>query len=71
MTLRFLLAIGLCVVAAMAFDGCSSPTADQTLTLATTTSTRDTGLLDVLVPLFRTQTGIEVKVVAVGSGRKR
>lgn len=36
--------------------------------LATTTSTRDSGLLDTLVPLFRRQTGIDVKVIAVGTG---
>lgn len=41
----------------------------ETLTLATTTSTQDSGLLDVLMPLFRAQTGIEVKVVAVGTGQ--
>ena len=40
-----------------------------TLTLATTTSVRDSGLLDVLVPKFRENTGIEVRVVAVGSGQ--
>lgn len=36
--------------------------------LATTTSTQDSGLLDVLVPMFQQQTGIEVKVIAVGTG---
>ena len=36
--------------------------------LATTTSTQDSGLLDVLVPLFTKQTGTEVKVIAVGTG---
>lgn len=36
--------------------------------LATTTSTQDSGLLDVLVPRFRAETGIAVKVIAVGSG---
>lgn len=36
--------------------------------LATTTSTQDSGLLDVLVPMFREQTGVEVKVIAVGTG---
>ena len=36
--------------------------------LATTTSTQDTGLLDVLVPMFNQQTGYNVKVIAVGSG---
>lgn len=36
--------------------------------LATTTSTQDSGLLDVLVPMFSKQTGTEVKVIAVGTG---
>ena len=38
------------------------------LILATTTSTRDSGLLDVLLPLFEAQTGFTVKMVAVGTG---
>jgi tungstate transport system substrate-binding protein len=38
------------------------------LILATTTSTQDSGLLDVLVPMFEKQTGVEVKVIAVGTG---
>lgn len=37
--------------------------------LATTTSTRDAGLLDALLPIFTRQTGYTVKVVAVGSGQ--
>jgi tungstate transport system substrate-binding protein len=41
----------------------------DTIVLATTTSTRDTGLLDVLLPIFKEKTGIEVKAVAVGSGQ--
>ena len=52
--------------------GCSrqSGTSPETsLTLATTTSTRDSGLLDVLLPVFEAETDIEVKVVAVGSGQ--
>ncbi len=36
--------------------------------LATTTSTQDSGLLDVLVPLFQRQTGYQVKTVSVGTG---
>ena len=36
--------------------------------LATTTSTQDSGLLDVLVPAFQKATGYQVKVIAVGSG---
>ena len=38
------------------------------LILATTTSTQDSGLLDVLVPLYEKATGDKVKVIAVGSG---
>jgi tungstate transport system substrate-binding protein len=37
--------------------------------LSTTTSTQDTGLLDVLVPLFEKQTGYSVKTVSVGTGQ--
>src|SRR5215471_492438 len=37
--------------------------------LATTTSTQDSGLLDVLIPLFEKQTGYRVKTVAVGTGQ--
>ena len=39
------------------------------ITLASTTSTENSGLLDVLLPMFREQTGIEVRVVAVGTGQ--
>jgi len=41
----------------------------KTLILATTTSTQDTGLLDVLIPIFEKQTGYFVKTIAVGSGQ--
>jgi tungstate transport system substrate-binding protein len=41
---------------------------DKDLILATTTSTQDSGLLDVLVPLFQQQTGYQVKTVSVGTG---
>jgi tungstate transport system substrate-binding protein len=37
--------------------------------LSTTTSTQDSGLLDVLVPLFERQTGYTVKTIAVGTGQ--
>lgn len=36
--------------------------------LATTTSTQDSGLLDVLLPRFEKESGCSVKTVAVGSG---
>lgn len=37
--------------------------------LSTTTSTQDSGLLDYLLPIFTADTGIEVKTVAVGTGK--
>ncbi|MDO8674342.1 MAG: substrate-binding domain-containing protein [Dehalococcoidia bacterium] len=42
--------------------------ANPDLILATTTSTQDSGLLDVLIPLFEKQSGYKVKTIAVGSG---
>jgi tungstate transport system substrate-binding protein len=39
------------------------------LTLATTTSTQDSGLLDYLLPMFEKQFNVKVKVIAVGSGQ--
>jgi tungstate transport system substrate-binding protein len=41
---------------------------DEAIILATTTSTHDSGLLDVLVPAFEKESGISVKTIAVGSG---
>jgi tungstate transport system substrate-binding protein len=41
----------------------------KNLILATTTSTQDSGLLDVLIPIFEKQTGYFVKTIAVGSGQ--
>ena len=42
---------------------------NPTLILATTTSTQDSGLLDVLIPLFEAESGYKVQTVAVGSGQ--
>jgi len=43
--------------------------AQKTLILATTTSTQDSGLLDVLIPVFERQSGYFVKTISVGSGQ--
>ena len=42
---------------------------EKTIILATTTSTQDSGLLDILVPQFEKQSGYQVKTIAVGSGQ--
>ena len=41
----------------------------RTVILSTTTSTQDSGLLEVLVPLFERQTGYTLKTIAVGTGQ--
>lgn len=41
----------------------------KNIILATTTSTQDSGLLDVLIPIFEKETGYFVKTIAVGSGQ--
>jgi tungstate transport system substrate-binding protein len=43
--------------------------APGTVILSTTTSTQDSGLLDVLVPLFEKRTGHSLKAIAVGTGQ--
>jgi tungstate transport system substrate-binding protein len=45
------------------------PPAEKVLKMATTTSTQDSGLLDVLVPEFKKDTGYTLNVIAVGSGQ--
>ncbi len=53
--------------AVAADSGATEPKA-QSMLLATTTSVRDSGLLDALLPTFTTATGIKVQVIAVGTG---
>ena len=49
----------------------AAPAAAQsnTVILSTTTSTQDSGLLDVLVPMFEKRTGMTVKTISVGTGQ--
>ena len=66
-TIKFVLLMGL--ILSLALSACGSPApSNPNLILATTTSTQDSGLLDVLVPMFEEQTGYTVQTVAVGSG---
>ncbi|MDF2628649.1 MAG: extracellular solute-binding protein family 1 [Symbiobacteriaceae bacterium] len=46
----------------------TTPLANPDVILATTTSTQDSGLLDVLIPLFQKDTGYKIKPIAVGTG---
>ena len=58
------------LVASFLLIACNAKTAQTPeLLLVSTTSTQDSGLLDVLLPAFTTKTGYEVQLVAVGSGQ--
>lgn len=48
---------------------CRFAWAQQEIIFATTTSVQDTGLLDVIVPIFEKEHGYRVKAVAVGTGQ--
>jgi tungstate transport system substrate-binding protein len=60
-----LLAAGLALLA----SGCGLQSSRPGLLLVSTTSTQDSGLLDVLLPAFEQQSGYRVMLVAVGSGQ--
>jgi tungstate transport system substrate-binding protein len=47
----------------------SAEAQDRFITLASTTSTEESGLFGYLLPIFRQKTGIEVRVVAIGTGQ--
>jgi tungstate transport system substrate-binding protein len=59
----------LLALVAVAGAAAGEPRASGVLILSTTTSTQDSGLLDVLVPLFERQTGYTVKTISVGTGQ--
>jgi len=60
---------GLLAIALVALTGVPAAGQSRVVIVSTTTSTQDSGLLDVLVPLFEKQTGYSVKTVAVGTGQ--
>ncbi len=63
-TLTILILFG-CLLAVPA----SAAPQQKNIILATTTSTQDSGLLDILIPMFEKKTGYFVKTIAVGSGQ--
>ncbi|WP_277058687.1 substrate-binding domain-containing protein [Trichlorobacter lovleyi] len=63
------LAIVLLCAAFTLFAGLPANAANKTIILATTTSTQDSGLLDILIPHFEKESGYFVKTIAVGSGQ--
>jgi tungstate transport system substrate-binding protein len=49
--------------------GASAFAQDRSIMVASTTSTQDSGLFGYLLPLFKAKTGIDVKVIAQGTGQ--
>jgi tungstate transport system substrate-binding protein len=63
---RVAVVVGLAAVLTLAGVGCGGK---KEIIVASTTSTQDSGLLDVLLPMFEKESGYNVKLVAVGSGQ--
>ena len=59
----------LAAIALMALGLIHPAAADRFIVVQSTTSTQNSGLYDHILPLFRERTGIEVRVVAVGTGQ--
>lgn len=59
----------LIVLFALMLLACSQPEQNKSVVLATTTSAEDSGLLNYLLPKFQADSGFEVKVIAVGTGK--
>jgi tungstate transport system substrate-binding protein len=66
--LEFIALIAMAIFLSTGFMATRANASEQSLILATTTSVRDSGLLDTFLPDFTRQTGIEVRVIAVGTG---
>jgi tungstate transport system substrate-binding protein len=49
--------------------GAAALAQDKSIVVASTTSTEDSGLFGYLLPLFKARTGIDVKIVAQGTGQ--
>jgi tungstate transport system substrate-binding protein len=59
----------LALAAVTALGATTASFAAETITMASTTSTQASGLLNYMLPEFKKDSGIEVKVVAVGTGQ--
>jgi tungstate transport system substrate-binding protein len=69
MMARFLAAVWVALAGAMSLSPGPALAQSNVVILSTTTSTQDSGLLDVLVPLFEKKTGLTVKTISVGTGQ--
>jgi len=61
--------IRIIVLLLSAFIASAAQAQERYLTLSSTTSTQDSGLFGYILPIFKAATGIDVHVVAVGTGQ--
>src|SRR5712664_4360802 len=66
---RFFAIVWLLAGALLLGAGGHAETRSNVVILSTTTSTQDSGLLDVLVPMFEKKSGMSVKTISVGTGQ--
>jgi tungstate transport system substrate-binding protein len=66
---RFFAIVWLLAGARLLGAGGHAETQSNVVIVSTTTSTQDSGLLDVLVPMFERKTGLTVKTISVGTGQ--
>lgn len=59
----------LAIFACVSASGAPALAQDQSIVVASTTSTQDSGLFGHILPLFKARSGIDVKVVAQGTGQ--
>jgi len=67
--LRAVMALSLPLSVMLGLPWAEAPAQSTTVILSTTTSTQDSGLLDVLVPRFERESGFTVKTISVGTGQ--
>ena len=61
--------LGLLAAGLLGLVGPGAVAQSNVVILSTTTSTQDSGLLDVLVPMFEKKSGLSVKTISVGTGQ--
>jgi tungstate transport system substrate-binding protein len=61
--------LALSALLAISINSSQALTQEKTIVVSSTTSTEQSGLFDFILPIFKMKTGIDVKVVAVGTGQ--
>ena len=59
----------LATLTGIALNGTQAVAQEKSIVVSSTTSTEQSGLFNYILPIFKMKTGIEVKVVAVGTGQ--